>query len=298
MKAKLFALLLLPGALCVNAQTPPPPDQPKQSRTDRSVLGVKPGEEAIKNKDLFERTGYFHPFRRMGRFVLDDQRRIWTSPIHTARSDIKWWLILGGATAALVATDKYSEKEIPTNNTIVRVGTDSSYLGAAYTLIPIAAGFYFLGTAKGSDHFRESGMLMFETLVDTELVDLVMKSAFDRARPLEGDGNGHFWQSTGGPWNASFPSGHAINTFGVASIFAHEYHKWWHKAIGYAYAGTVVGARLAAKRHFPGDVVAGGAIGWFIGDYVYGKRHNAELDRKPGLSQKIMDHVHFSFAWN
>ncbi len=282
-------------------QSPSQQDQenaPPQAGANRSVLEVKPGAEAIKNKDFWENTGYFHPFRRMPRYILQDQRNIWTSPFHTAKSDIKWWAILGGATAALIATDRYTSKEMPTNSTIVRIGNDTSYLGAAYTLIPIGAGFYFLGTAKGSQHFRESGMLMFETLINTTVVELIIKSATDRARPLEGDGKGHFWQSTGGPWNASFPSGHAINAFGMASIFSHEYHKWWHKAIGYVYAGTVVGARLAARKHFPGDVVAGGAMGWFIGDYVYAKRHNSELDRKPSLAQKVMDHVHFGLAWN
>ena len=75
-------------------------------------------------------------------------------------------------------------------------------------------------------------------------------------------------------------------------MFAHEYpHKWWVQAIVYGYAGSVMAARLAANKHFPGDVVAGGAMGWFIGDYVYGKRHNPELDQKRGLAQKILAHI-------
>jgi membrane-associated phospholipid phosphatase len=75
-------------------------------------------------------------------------------------------------------------------------------------------------------------------------------------------------------------------------VFAHEYRKtWWAKVLAYSCAVTVVGARLAARRHFPGDVVAGGAMGWFIGDYVYAKRHNPELDRKQSLVQSVLAHV-------
>ena len=59
---------------------------------------VKPGPEVIKNKDLWERTGYFHPFVRMPRYILDDQKSIWTSPFHTAKSDLKYWAIFGAAT--------------------------------------------------------------------------------------------------------------------------------------------------------------------------------------------------------
>jgi membrane-associated phospholipid phosphatase len=78
----------------------------------------------------------------------------------------------------------------------------------------------------------------------------------------------------------------------MASVFAHEYpHKLWLKILVYSYAGGVVGARLAANRHFPGDVMAGGAIGWFVGDYVYARRHNPNLDKKQSAFSKILDHV-------
>jgi membrane-associated phospholipid phosphatase len=307
MKVLTCGFLLCLGTLCAQSQTAPPGQQQQpqaqpqtqgQNAAERSVLEVKPGEEAIKNKDLYDKTGYFHPFRRMFRFALQDQKKIWTSPFHTSKADAKWWGIFGGATLALIATDKYTAKEAPDTPALRTLGTDTSYLGAAYTLIPISAGFYFLGTAKHHDRFRETGLLCFETLIDTTIVETVIKAATDRARPFEGDGTGQFWGSTGPWWNASFPSGHAINTFGLASIFAHEYSdKLWVKILAYGYAGGVVGARLASNRHFPGDVVSGAAMGWFIGDYVYGKRHNPETDAKKTISQKILDHVHFGFTW-
>lgn len=273
------------------AGQPADQSQPPQDR-NRSVLEVKPGGEAIKPKDLWDESGYFHPFARMPKYVLQDQKAIWTSPFHTAKKDIKWWVIFGAAAGALIATDKYTARNMPNTSVQTHLGTDFSNFGAAYTLIPISAGFYFLGTAAGSDHFRETGMLCFETLVDTTILETIVKSATDRARPLEGNHKGGFWESTGSPYNASFPSGHSINTFGMASIFVHEYpHKWWVKVLAYGYAGTVVGARLAARRHFPSDVVVGGAMGWFTGDYVYARRHNPDLDKKRGAIQSILAHV-------
>jgi hypothetical protein len=47
-------------------------------------------------------------------------------------------VILGGATGALIATDKTTEKQFPNTREQVRLGTDTSYLGEAYTLIPFA----------------------------------------------------------------------------------------------------------------------------------------------------------------
>jgi len=233
----------------------------------------------------------------MPKFVLRDQKAIWTSPFHTSKSDAKWWLIWGGATGALIATDKYTVKELPNTSSQRRIGTYTSNIGAAYSLVPISAGFYFLGTAFHSDHFRETGMLGFETLIDTTIVESVIKIATHRARPLEGDGKGHFWDSSGSFLNASFPSGHAINTFALASIFAHEYrHNIIVPITAYSLAGLVVGARIAAQKHFPGDVMAGGAMGWFIGDYVYGKRHNPNVNKNP-ISWRIMDHFRIGAAY-
>jgi membrane-associated phospholipid phosphatase len=264
---------------------------------NRSVVKPAPGGEVIKPKDLYEGTGYFHPFVRMPKYVWQDQKTIWTSPFHTSKRDMKWWLIFGGATGALIATDKYVSRNAPNTPTLNTLGNDVSYLGEAYTLIPIASGFYFLGTAYGSDHFRETGLLSFEALADVTILQFALKSIADRQRPTEGNGSGRFEASSGPRYNSSFPSGHAIETFTLASVLAHEYpHKLWVKILAYAYAGGVVGARLAANQHFPGDVMAGGAIGWFVGDFVYGKRHNSELD-KPTITQKILDHVQIGFGY-
>jgi membrane-associated phospholipid phosphatase len=286
-----------------SGQTPPAANQPPANETaptnavpeqNRSVLGVKPGTEALKEKDFYEGSGYLHPFRRMPKFVLVDQRRIWTSPFHTSRSDVKWWVIFGAATAALIAADQHIEKAAPNNPTLVRAGNDASYFGSAYALIPLGATVYLVGTAGNHSRLRETGLLAFETLVDVTVVQLAIKSIVDRERPYTGSGEGHFFTSYTPRYNSSFPSGHAIETFALASVFAHEYHdKFWVKFLAYAYAGGVVGARLAANKHFPGDLMAGGAMGWFIGDYVYGKRHNPELDDKRSMLKRVLAHVSF-----
>ena len=299
MKFLLYAIFLSPAF----AQTiTPPASQPDQARPpantagqsrDRSLLKPKPGQEAIKPKDYQDSTGYWHPFSRMARFVAYDQKAIWTSPFHTSKKQVKWWLIFGGATGGLIAADKYISKNAPSSSGLQTLGNDVSGLGQAYSLLPISAAFYFGGTAYHSDHFRETGLLAFESLADVTVVELALKSIFDRQRPLEGHGNGEFEASTSPRWNSSFPSGHAIETFALASVIAHEYpHKRWVQVLAYCYAGGVTGARLLANRHFPGDVMAGGAIGWFVGDYVYGHRHNPALDKKPTVSERIFDHVH------
>src|SRR5207248_7874071 len=118
-----------------------------------------------------------------------------------------------------------------------------------------------------------------------------MKLIADRQRPLEGNGRGRF-QDGVSRWNSSFPSGHAMNTWALASVIAHEYPSTPVKIIAYGLASTVVISRVGARRHFPGDVVAGAGLGWFMGDYIYGKRHNRALDAKESGFNRVLDHVH------
>jgi membrane-associated phospholipid phosphatase len=275
------------------AQNQPPTAsaQATKNEAQRSALGVEPGPEVIKPKDLYDATGYLHPFVRMPKYVLHDQAAIWTSPFHTSKKDAIWWAVFGGATAALIASDKSTVKWLPNSSSQISVSNWGSRIGSAYTLVPLTAGFYFIGTAEHSDRFRETGLLGFETLLDVNLVAEAMKLVADRARPLEGNGKGDF-ESSPSRWSSGFPSGHAINTWALASVVAHQYpHPRYVPVIAYLLASTVVVARVGARQHFPGDVLAGSAMGWFIGDYVYGKRHNPELDQKPTAAQRILNHV-------
>jgi membrane-associated phospholipid phosphatase len=294
------ATLLLLSLGAAFAQTPAQPDQTQsqdqaqgQSQPQHSLVDVQPGSPVIKEKDIWNGTGFFHPFVRMPKYLLQDQKAIWTSPFHTTKKDVKYWAIFGAATAALIATDRHTVAVLPNSSSQVSVSNWASRVGSAYSLIPISTAFYVVGTAEHEERFRETGLLAFETLLDSNIVAETVKIVADRARPLESDGKGHFEDSPGGRWSSGFPSGHAINAWAMASIIAHQYgHRKIVPVIAYGLASTVIIARVGARQHFPGDVVAGSAMGWFIGDYVYGKRHNGELDKKPTAAQRILDHVH------
>jgi len=82
-------------------------------------------------------------------------------------------------------------------------------------------------------------------------------------KPIEKNA-GDFW---GG--GTSFPSGHAIQIWSIASLVAHEYRQnMIVQVTAYSLAGIVSASRVAAQKHFASDVVLGGTMGWFIGRYV------------------------------
>jgi hypothetical protein len=81
MKILLCISLVLPLFPQAGLKQNPSADQPpSDQQASRSVTQPKPGGQAIKEKGLYDSTGYLHPFRRMPKYILSDQAAIWTSP--------------------------------------------------------------------------------------------------------------------------------------------------------------------------------------------------------------------------
>lgn len=206
--------------------------------------------------------------------ILLDQKDIFTSPFHANRNNALQWLVPMAVTGALIASDTHIANALENSRGQVRWGGRVSDIGASYTLIPIVAGSYVYGAWRDNPKGREIGVLGTESLLDSLIVVGVLKEVFRRNRPDEKH-PGDFW---GG--GTSFPSGHAIQVWSIASLLDHEYKH--NKIVGitaYSLAGIVSAARIAAQKHFASDVVAGGTMGWFIGRYVY-DTHMSHLAHK------------------
>jgi membrane-associated phospholipid phosphatase len=196
--------------------------------------------------------------------IVFDQKDIFTSPLHVNRHNALEWLVPMAATGALIASDNHIANAFENSRGQVRWGGRISNIGASYTLIPILAGSYVYGAWRDNPKGREIGVLGTESLLDSLIVVGVLKEVFRRNRPDEKN-PGDFW---GG--GTSFPSGHAIQIWSIASLLDHEYkHKRIVGVTAYTLAGIVSAARIAAQKHFASDVVVGGTMGWFIGRYVY-----------------------------
>jgi membrane-associated phospholipid phosphatase len=226
-------------------------------------------------------------FRKLGTNILLDQKEIWTSPFHMHRGDAKWWLGFGAVTAALIATDHRTINTFENGRTQVKWANNISKIGAVYTLIPVAAGFYTFGVILDNPKARETGILGGEAMIDTVIVSQVLKTVARRNRPNSSKEPGHFFDG-----GASFPSGHAIASWALASVVAHEYqHTIWVPIISYGLAAVVSTARFGAQQHYASDIVAGAAMGWFIGRYVYKTHEDHQLHRHGWLQPKIIPMV-------
>lgn len=210
--------------------------------------------------------------RVLVRNLWQDQKAIWTSPLHIKRKHVTGLVAFSLIAATLIATDRRASNGLPNTPTQVDAGNAVSYIGAGYTTYGLAGALFFLGRVAHNDRAQEAGLLGAEALVDATLVAQVGKLIARRERPGAGDGGGHF--ETGG---SSFPSGHAITSWALAEVIASEYHDKPLVRIGaYGLASAVSLARVAGRKHFPSDVLAGSVGGFLIGRYVYRSHHQSQ----------------------
>jgi membrane-associated phospholipid phosphatase len=211
--------------------------------------------------------------------VLHDEKAIFTSPLHINRENARWWLLFGGATAALIASDRTITNNLPQTTPFTTPSRWTSRLGAPYSLFPMWGTFYLFGKAGDNPRARDTGRIGIEALLDTEITVSVLKAITQRPRPvIKGESVAFF---KGGD---AFPSGHSIQVWALARVFAREFpeHKIY-PILAYSIASTVSVSRFAGRRHSASDALAGAAMGFFIGDFVY-RHHHAPSEKSKAIS--------------
>src|SRR5260370_21811814 len=204
-----------------------------------------------------------------------DQRYIWTATFRARVEDLKWIVPIVGLTAGSISADAELSSRVHTTGTIGRHSSTISNGGLA-AMAGAAGGLYLMGKWKSSDHMKETGILSAEAGVDSFIAVEALKAVTQRQRPTDGAGQGKFWSSHS-LTNSSFPSAHAMVTWSVASVLAHEYPGVTTQVLVYGLATVVSVARGYGKNHFPSDVIAGSAMGWMIGQHVYAAHHDRDL---------------------
>ena len=221
--------------------------------------------------------------------VLHDEIAIFTSPLHV-RDNAKWWLILGGSTAALVATDQKFSNNLPQQSGLTTPSKWASRLGSDYFLFPAWATFYVVGKAGDKPRARDTARLGIEALIDADITVGILKVATQRPRPEVKGESVRFFRGGG-----AFPSGHSIKAWALARVVSREFSEnRVVPIVAYSLAATVSIARVGGRRHSPSEALAGSAMGFFIGDFVY-RHHHAPSEKSKPLAW-LADHVTFTIS--
>jgi len=203
--------------------------------------------------------------------ILKDQAAIWTSPARVRDNDLPILAPLVLATTVLVTTDHQVMNSSKLQNTSLndKAVTASNGLLGGFVVAPVA--IYGLGFLHHDAHATETGILAGEAMVDSLVVDEVMKAVTMRERPTLDGAKGKFFQSSVG-LDSSFPSTHSIIAWSSATVIAEEYPGPLTQIAAYGLATGVSLTRVLGKQHFPSDVLVGSAVGWMVGRYVTHKR--------------------------
>jgi membrane-associated phospholipid phosphatase len=201
---------------------------------------------------------------------LNDQKRLYFAPFK--RKNLKWDALFLLTTGALLATDRQASRQISTDH--VNISHNIALLCIGST--GVSAGLIWLHGLRADDsHAKETGYLTLESLANTFLIYTPMQLLAARERPDDGTGNGRFWQHHS--VNTSFPAGHPMFTWAMASVIAHEYPKTWVKFVTYGAALAVSVTRFTGRNHFPSDIFVGSTLGYLIGTNIYHAHCNPDF---------------------
>ncbi len=221
--------------------------------------------------------------RNLSRDFLKDAGQIWSYPFHIGSDDVPVIIGLAAATSIVIAYDEpifrgfkdYSDDHgwvQDAGPVITKMGSWGAWATAGI--------FLGAGLISGEHRPVETGVLAATAMLESSLVVWFLKGMTGRQRPSYADGVDH-WSGPAGFFKRnqqgyagaydSFPSGHAITAFSLATVVAMEYHETvWVPILSYAVATGVGLSRVTLGHHWLSDVVVGGALGHFIGRLVVG----------------------------
>lgn len=196
-----------------------------------------------------------------------DTKQVFTAPFQWDGQD---WLVFGGVSAGIGLTYLFDEDirkavQRNRNHTTEKIFDGVQPLGDKYSFGVLAA--FYVGGSVLKDPKAKAVALdgLSASIIASGLITTPLKFVAGRSRPDHNQGSDHFQMFT---HNMSFPSGHTTQAFAVASVIAAHYDSLWIKAASYGLASMVGYARLNNDAHWASDVVAGAAIGTFVGHVV------------------------------
>jgi len=268
----LFCGLVL-GVPAMRAQEPESATVP-QPTTQPQALPSNPSPHLAPDNSLALENRTDVNWHRLPKNFVQDQKNMWlVYPGQLMRGE-HWLptLVITGTTAGLIASDPHTIQSFRdiggAQGTDGIIGSKTS--GALIAAVP--ALYYVVALLRHNHYDQATSLFAGEAVVDDTILMIALKAITRRERPLDRPNGGPytdtFFKSNAGPLGkgSSFPSGHAMMAFSIATVFAQRVghrHKWV-PLVAYAAATAVSFARATTGAHFPSEVFIGAATGFAI----------------------------------
>jgi membrane-associated phospholipid phosphatase len=178
--------------------------------------------------------------------------------------------LAGGAVLASAALDKPVDRYV-SKHADTRLARSWNNFGKNMPIALVATSG--VAIAMGDSRMQNMGIISMQAVAASLGVSAVGKYVVGRARPDENRGS---WTRVGdgeSRANSAFPSGHSAVAFAAVTPFAQEYDAPWL----YGVAAVSSMGRVAGRKHWVSDTVAGGIIGYATGTLLWkGQRDNTK----------------------
>lgn len=233
----------------------------------QSAYSSQPTAHGIKCESLLSKK-YLKSYWNSGLTVL-------AQPLHY---DWKDWTVFGGVAAVTTLAFVYDDEIYDFvdgtfgNEKWNTASKCTDVFGEEYFILPTVALTYAVGAIGDHCRLKYMSMAALQSFVYAEVASAGLKVLTCRLRPSEVNSqqstvNNQTWL---GPFKSfkstSFPSGHAMRSFALATTVAGFYpDKKWVGIVSYSLATMTSLGRVVSKEHWASDVIVGAALGYFIG---------------------------------
>jgi hypothetical protein len=190
------------------------------------------------------------------KLAVHDVGAVITAPARATPRQWKQTAATAAAVGAAFLLDDEIAEAMPRNDTLDDAAKRIEPFGGGHS-DKVMAAFFLYGAITRNDRAGQTAFDAFvSSLIASKGITPALKALTGRERPNGGDDD-------------SFPSNHATQAFTVATVIARHYEeRRWVRWVAYGVATGVGLARIYHDDHYTSDVIAGAAIGTFVGHTV------------------------------
>ena len=210
-----------------------------------------------------------------------DAGEIWSYPLRIRTRDILPIAGLAVLTGFLIANDEAIRREFldyRMGHAWVKAVSPAITEMGSYGAWVTAGAFLCVGLIAKNDKTVETAALATSAMLQSAILVTFLKGLFGRQRPSWDNGVDRWsgpvgfsaWFKTGiyGEYD-SFPGGHSITAFSLATVVAMQYQESvWVPILAYTTATGVALSRLTEGKHWLSDCLVGSVLGYVIGRIV------------------------------
>lgn len=195
--------------------------------------------------------------------------------VHPTKWDGGDWLrigVMGGATFLAMQVDQPVRDAVQRDNKryFYSVPIEGARMyGELYSPFVFFGGFAIHYLLTDDISSRKIAYEIGQASLYAGAIVLTMKSIIGRARPHDDEGRATYHPFTfiGDDYH-SLPGGHTATAFVISTVLSRNVHPTWLKVLVYVPAVLTAYSRIYQDMHWTSDCILGGAIGYFVADWV------------------------------